>query len=135
MPGRLHGSLSTIERVPVARYAYVVLLVIVGGVLLQIHWNDTGASTSVFHTRLFLLGAALVFAIVAATLALVPWWEQVRAWLIASHLLIMGLYLGLAVATTDWSIWSLSGWWQGWWTPVFLVAQIQQVLKLTRFSA
>ena len=37
-------------------------------------------------------------------------WDKAAAWLIAAHLLIMGLYLGLAVATTDWTAWQMRQW-------------------------
>jgi hypothetical protein len=130
MSGESQASLSFIERTPWARYAFVVLLLVIGTFGISMTWDDAGASTSVLHHRIFLLGVALVWAVVAVTLALVPWWGQVRTWLIAAHLLIMGLYIGLAIATTDWADWTARGWWQGWWALPLMGGQIQQVLKL-----
>ena len=125
-------SLSFIERTPWARYAYVVLLLVIGPVVLWSAWDDAGASASLLHHRMFLMGVALVWANITVTLALVPWWGQVRTWLIAAHLLTMGLYIGLAIATTDWADWTARGWWQGWWAFPILGGQIQQILKLLR---
>ena len=127
-------SLSVIERTPWARYAFVVLLVVIGTVTLRMTWDEAAASTSVLHHRIFLIGAALVWAVVAVTLALVPWWQETRAWLIAVHLVIMGLYLGLAIATTNWTALQMRGWWQLWWAYPLMAGQIGQVLKLLRFG-
>jgi len=125
-------SLSYVERTPWARYAFVVLLLVVGTFGISATWNEAAASTSVLHHHIFLMGVALVWAVSAVTLALVPWWGQARTWLIAAHLLIMGLYIGLAIATTDWADWTARGWWQGWWAFPLIGGQIQQVLKLLR---
>ena len=135
MSEQSQGSLSVIERIPSARYAVVLLLVVIGAVVLWTGWDDASASRSILHHRMFLIGSALVWAVVAVTLALVPWWDETRAWLIAAHLVIMGLYIGLAIATTDWADWTLRRWWQWWWTYPLMAAQIQQVLKLSRVGA
>ena len=132
MSGQLQGTLSPVERVPVLRYAFVLLMGVIATIPLSLSWNEAGASTSVLQNRIFLMGTALVVAVVAVTLALTPWWEKVGAWLIAAHLVIMGLYLGLAIATTDWTAWQMRGWWQFWWTPPLMSGQIQQVLRLRR---
>lgn len=135
MSGQSQESLSFIERTPWARYAFVVLLLVIGTVGVLITWDDAraaSASTSVLHLRIFLMGVALVWALVAVTLALVPWWGQARTWLIAAHLLIMGLYIGLAIATTNWTGLTMRGWWQFWWAYPLMAGQIQQVLKLLR---
>jgi hypothetical protein len=91
--GQSQASLSFIERTPWARYAFVVLLLVIGAVGISITWSDARvarASTSLLDLRIFLMGVALVWAVGAVTLALVPWWGQARTWLIAAHLLIMG---------------------------------------------
>jgi|RhiMethySRZTD1v2_1073278.scaffolds.fasta_scaffold11157_7 hypothetical protein len=125
-------SLSFVERSLWARYAFSLLLVACGTVIIWTTWDDTSASTSVLHHRIFLMGAALVWAIIAVTLALVPWWGQVRTWLIAAHLLIMGVYIGLAIATSNWTALSIRAWWQLWWAYPLIATQIHQVLKLSR---
>ena len=73
-----------------------------------------------------------MWALGAVTLALVPWWGQARTWLIAAHLVTMGLYIGLAIATTNWTSLTMRGWWQFGWTFPLIGGQIQQVLKLSR---
>ena len=132
MSGQSQASLSFIERTPWARCAFVVLLLVIGTVLISMTWDDAGASTSLLYHRIFLMGVALVWALCALTFALVPWWGQARTWLIAAHLLIMGLYVGLAIATTNWAGFPMRGWWQFWWAYPLLAGQIQQVLKLLR---
>jgi hypothetical protein len=132
MSGQSQESPSFIERTPWARYTFVLLLLVIGTFAVWATWNDASASTSVLHHRIFLMGVALVWAVGAVTLALVPWWKQVGAWLIAAHLLIMGLYIGLAIATTDWPDWTARGWLQGWWAFPLIGGQIQQVLRLLR---
>ena len=131
-PRRREESLSFVERTPWARYAVVVLLLVIGAVQISITWDDVRASTSILHHRMFLSGVALVWAVGALTLALVPWWGQARTWLIAAHLLIMGLYLGLAIATTNWTGLTMRGWWQFWWAYPLMAGQSLQVLKLLR---
>jgi hypothetical protein len=125
-------SLSFVERTPWARYACVLLLVVLGTAGIFYTWDDASASTSVLHQRIFMMGVALVWVVGAVTLALVPWWKQVGAWLIAAHLVTMGLYIGLAIATTNWAGLTMRGWWQFWWAYPLLGGQIQQVLKLLR---
>jgi hypothetical protein len=132
MSGKSPESLSVVERTPRARYAGALLFVVIGTFAIWATWDDASASTSVLHHRIFLTGVALVWAVGAVTLALIPWWKQVGAWLIAAHLLTMGLYIGLAVATTDWLDWTARGWSQGWWAFPLIGGQIQQVLRLLR---
>jgi hypothetical protein len=135
MSGQSQASLSFIERTPWARYAFVVLLLVIGAVGISITWSDARvarASTSLLDLRIFLMGVALVWAVGAVTLALAPWWGQARTGLIAAHLLIMGLYIGLAVATTNWTGLTMRGWVQFWWAFPLMGGQIQQVLKLLR---
>jgi hypothetical protein len=135
MVGELQGSLSVTERAAWSRYASVLLIVIIAVIVPWAGWDDARASTSVLHSRLFLLVSSLVGAVVAVTLALAPWWGKVGTRLIAAHLLIMGLYLGVAIATTNWSVWPIRGWWQGLWTLPLVTAQIQQILKLSRYDS
>ena len=132
MSGQSQGSLSFVERTPWARYAYVVLLLVIGALGVWSAWDDASASASLLHHRMFLTGVALAMANITVTLALVPWWGQARTWLIATHLLIMGLYVGLAIATTNWTGVTMRGWWQFWWAYPLMAGQIQQVLKLRR---
>ena len=132
MSGQSHESLSFVERIPWARYAYVILLLVIGPLVLWSAWDDASASASLLQHRMFLIGVALVWANITVTLALVPWWGQARTWLIAAHLLTMGLYIGVAVATTNWTAPQMRGWWQFWWAWPLMGGQIQQVLKLLR---
>jgi len=118
-----------------ARYTFVLLLVVIGTFTFWNTWDDASASTSVLHHHIFLMGAALVWTIIAVTQALAPWWGQARTWLIAAHLLIMGSYIGLAIATTNWAALTLRGWLQFWWAYPLMAGQIQQVLKLSRVEA
>ena len=134
MAERLQGPLSAIERAPRSRYVYVLVFLVIAALIPWSGWDYAGASTSVFHNRLFLLVAALVGAVIAVTVALAPWWGKVRTRLIAAHLLIMGLYLGVAIATTDWSAWPMRGWWQGLGAFPLLGGQVQQILKLLRYG-
>ena len=126
-------SLSYIERTPWARYAVAILFLVIGTATISITWDDARASVSLLQLRIFLIGGVgLVWAVSAVTLLLRPWWGQARTGLIAAHLLIMGLYLGLAIATTNWTGLTMRGWWQFWAAYPLLGGQTQQVLRLLR---
>jgi hypothetical protein len=111
---------------------YVFILLAVAALIPWSIWDDAGASTSVLQNRIFLLVCTLVGAFIAITLTLAPWWGKLRARLLAAHFLIMGIYLGVAIATTDWTAWPMRGWWQGLAAFPLLGAQVQQILKLLR---
>lgn len=131
--GQSPESLSFVERTPWARYAVVILFLVIGTATISITWDDASASVSLLQLRIFLIGGVgLVWAVSAVTLVLRPWWGQARTGLIAAHLLIMGLYIGLAIATTNWTGLTMRGWWQFWAAYPLLGGQTQQVLKLLR---
>jgi hypothetical protein len=133
MSGHSPESLIFVERTPWKRYAVAIILLVIGTATISITWDDSRASVSLLQLRIFLIGGVgLVWAVSAVTLLLRPWWGQARTGLIAAHLLIMGLYLGLAIATTNWTHFTFGGWWQFWAAYPLLGGQTQQILKLLR---
>lgn len=85
--------------------------------LVAMFWNDAAAATGEVPMRIFLIGWAVAAIIVSAGFA----FGRSVLPLAVLHV-TMGLVIGLAVGTTDWTRLQLAGWWQMWWTfPLILI--------------
>ena len=122
------GSFGTALRPAVALAASVVAVILVATV-----WNDDGAATGEVSMRIFLVGwavAAVVMSVgVVSSRSVLP--------LAVLHV-TMGVVIGLAIGTTDWTALHLAGWWQMWWTvPLILVyaSLLVRVRRSTRSSS
>lgn len=90
-------------------------------------WDDARAATGEVPMRIFLVGyvvvAIIVFAGFPFTL-LVSRRGQTAAHSVlpvAVYHVAIGVVIGLAVGTTDWTSLQLAGWWQFWWTVPLLL--------------
>ena len=122
------GSSGTALRHVVALAVSVVAVILVATV-----WNDDGATTDVVSMRIFLVGWAVAAIVVLAGVVL----SRSVLYLAVLHV-TMGLVLGLAIGTTDWTDLHLAGWWQMWWTvPLILVyaSLLVRVRRSTRSSS
>lgn len=136
-----HSSASTslLRAIPrplidLAGVALAIALVIVA-------WNDTGAATGEVPMRVFLVGFAIAASVIwvgssfagpqssrhgrSVSRSVVPPSVQ--------HL-VMGIVIGLAVGTTDWTSLQLAGWWQFWWTAPLLLAYVSLLVIRRRAS-
>jgi hypothetical protein len=110
----------------IALAAIAVVIALVAGT-----WNDTGAATGEVPMRIFLVGwaaAAIVISAGAAFAGLVP--RPVLP--LAVHHVAVGLVIGLAIGTTDWTTLRLAGWWQLWWTVPLLLVYASLLISLRR---
>lgn len=106
----------------------VLVAFAVATILVISAWNDTGAATGEIPMRIFLVGWAVAAVVIAAGSPLAgltsrrgrPVPGSVLP-LDAQHVAV-GLVIGLAVGTTDWTALRLAGWWQLWWTVPLLLA-------------
>jgi hypothetical protein len=77
--------------------------------------------------RIFLVGWAVAAVIVSAgvvfSLSVLP---------LAVLYVTMGLVIGLAIGTTDWTDLHLAGWWQMWWTVPLILVYASLLLILRR---
>jgi hypothetical protein len=103
-------------------------------------WNDTEAATNVVAMRVFLIGWALAAVVIVAESPLATskshdgqGRRRGEFFPTAQHV-AMGLVLGLAIGTTDWTSLRLIGWWQLWWTVPLLLAYIGFIGTLWRSS-
>ena len=114
------GSFGTALRPVIALAAGVVAVILVATV-----WNDGGAATGEVPMRIFLVGWAVAAVVVSAGFA------SGRTVLPPAVLHVaVGLVIGLAINSTDWTDLHLARWWQMWWTvPLILV-----YLSLHRFA-
>jgi len=91
-------------------------------------WNELGGSVSLIHSRVFSIAWSAVGLMMALSVYLTPHWRQVGTRLVMANLVTLGLYLGIAIGTTDWANWPLDRWWQAWATVPLLAG----VLPLIR---
>lgn len=90
--------------------------------------------------RIFLVGFAVGAIVIVAGSSLVKLLACHGQLVLASNLpmtlqhLAMGMVLGLAVGTTDWTNLSLVGWWQLWWTVALLLLYIAFLAQLRKAS-
>lgn len=129
------GPLRVIPRplVDLAAIAVALTLVVVA-------WNETEAATGDLPMRVFLVGWAFAAVIVSvglpfANLASRRGQSSVRLTMPpAVHHVAMGLVIGLAVGTTDWTALQFAGWWQLWWTVPLLLVYASLIIDLRRSS-
>lgn len=116
------GSLGNVLRPLAALAASVVAVALVVTV-----WNDGGAATGEVPMRIFLVGWAVAAIGVSVGFAsgrsILP--------LAVLHALV-GLVIGLAVGTTDWTALHLAGWWQMWWTVPLILVYASLIITLRR---
>lgn len=90
-------------------------------------WNDAPAATGEVPIRLFLVGWAVAAFVVSAEFA----FGRSVLPLAVLHV-TMGLVIGLAVGTTDWTDLHLAGWWQMWWTFPLILVYVSLLISLRR---
>jgi hypothetical protein len=118
------GSFGTALRPVVAFAASLVSVILVATV-----WNDDGAATGQVSMRIFLVGWAVAAVIVSAG---VVFGRSVLP-LAVLHV-TMGLVIGLAIGTTEWTDLHLAGWWQIWWTVPLILVYASLLVSLRRFT-
>jgi hypothetical protein len=93
--------------------------------------RDAGAerSTSLLHWHLFLTSFAVAAVAQVILWTVRPHWGAMSIWPIAVSVCFTGICVGMAVGTTNWTEWALSEWWQGWWTPVMVATQAEQMKR------
>ena len=116
------GSFGTALRPVVALAASVVAVLLVATV-----WNDDGAATDEVSMRIFLVGWAVAAVIVSIRAV----FSRSVLPLVVLHV-TMGLVIGLAIGTTDWTDPHLAGWWQMWWTVPLILVYASLLLILRR---
>lgn len=110
--------------------------------LVVLAWNDTGAATSDLAMRIFLVGFAAAAIIIwiqlpfPFTFHLSRRGQSVHRSVLplTVHHVTMGVVVGLAIGTTDWTDLRLTGWWQFWWTIPLLIAYSSLLFSRRRFS-
>lgn len=90
------------------------------------NWDGSVGEVSVspLHWRLFIFGYLVAVFLHASIWALAPRWRSMSKRPMWAMVIVTSLLVGLAVGTTDWSGWTISRWWQFWWTCPLLVASI-----------
>jgi hypothetical protein len=129
------GSLRAIPRplVDLAGVAIAITLVVLA-------WDNTAAATGDVPMRIFLISWAIAAVIIwdgFPLTALVSRQEEpvYRSVLpVAVHHVAIGVVIGLAVGTTDWTNLQFAGWWQLWWTVPLLMAYASRLATLRRSS-
>jgi hypothetical protein len=125
------GSFRAVLRYLIAIAAIVVAVAMVTGT-----WDDTGAATGELPMRIFLVGWAISVVVISAGFAfagLVPRHGRPvpRSMLpLAVQHVAVGLVIGLAIGTTDWTSLRLAGWWQLWWTVPLLLVYARVLIAL-----
>lgn len=94
-------------------------------------WDDTGAATGEVPMRIFLVGWAVAAVVISAGLAFTGLVRRPVLPLAVQHVAV-GLVIGLAVGTTDWTALRLAKWWQLWWTVPLLLAYASLLITLQR---
>ncbi len=81
-------------------------------------------SVSLLHWRLFIVGYLATVFLHVSIWTLAPRWRLMSERPMWAMVIVTSLLVGLAVGTTDWAAWTISRWWQFWWTIPLLVASI-----------
>lgn len=129
------GSFGTI-----LRFLFVVAAFAVAAVLVAGAWDDAGAATGKLPMRIFLVGWAMSAGVISTGFAFAgllprhgrPVSRSILP-LAVLHVAV-GLVVGLAVGTTDWTTLRLVGWWQLWWTIPLLLFYAGFLIALRRSS-
>lgn len=122
------NSFKALLRPLVALAAIVVVIALVVGT-----WNDTVAATGEIPMRIFLVGWAAAAVVISAGFVSVGLVSRPVLPLAVQHVAV-GLVIGLAVGTTDWTTLHLAGWWQLWWTVPLLLVYAGLLITLRRSS-
>jgi hypothetical protein len=122
------NSFKAVLRPLVALTAIVVVIALVVRT-----WNDTGAATGEIPMRIFLVGWAAAAVVISAGFVSVGLVSRPVLPLAVQHVAV-GLVIGLAVGTTDWTTLHLAGWWQLWWTVPLLLVYAGLLITLRRSS-
>lgn len=102
-------------------------------ILVALAWDGVGAAADETSWRIFLVGWAGAVAMMAAGFAVTLLSPRSALPLAALHVVI-GLVVGLAIGTTDWTALSLGGWWQLWWTVPLLLFHVGFFATIRRRS-
>lgn len=123
----------------ILRLSVALVAIIVTIALVVLAWAGTGAATSAIQMRIFLVGwaVAAVVIVLAGLLFAGPVSRPGRRVLrlmpsLAVQHVAVGVVIGLAVGTTDWTDLRLAGWWQLWWTVPLLLAYASHLITLRR---
>lgn len=101
-------------------------------------WNDTGAATGDVPMRIFLVGFSAGAVIISAGFPLTSSvFRRDRAASrpilpLAVYHVVMGVVIGLAIGTTDWTDLRFAGWWQLWWTVPLSLLYTSRLVALRR---
>ena len=68
----------------------------------------------------------------AITYAVPSFWRLGGTWAIGAHLVLMGVFVGLAIGTVDWTYPTVSAGLplQLWWTPWVIIGQVSLIRRL-----
>ena len=124
MPARpvLIRDLPTRFVIALAMSAFMVWVV-------STNWNgDVGhVSVSLAHWRLFSTAIVAFACIHFSIWALAPRWQTLGSWPIWTTVVALAVVVGLAIGTTDWQGWTMSRWWQFWWTGAMAMGAVSQI--------
>lgn len=113
------ARLGSATSMNVLRSLLALLAVAVAVILVVLAWDGIGAATDETHWRIFLVGWVGAVAVMAAVIFLPH-----SALPLAVQHVVIGIVVGLAIGTTDWTDLSMDGWWQLWWTVPLLLSYL-----------
>lgn len=97
-----------------------------------LNWDGSmgEVSASLLHWRLFVISCLFSVFVHLMFWVLAPSWRSMGDRPIWIMVVVTSLLLGLAVGTTDWEAWTISGWWQFWWTAPLVAASIGLIKRI-----
>lgn len=117
----------------VLRFLGVLAATVIAIALVAGTWDDTGAATGEIPMRVFLVGWTVAVIIISAGFALSSPLSRSVVPMVVQHVTV-GIVIGLAVGTTDWTTLRLAGWWQLWWTVPLLLVYASLLITRRRFA-
>ena len=121
---------------------FVVATAAVAFLILMVWTNWNGAvghvSVSIVHWRIFSVAIIGFASIHFFIWSLAPRWRTMGKWPVWTMVISLAVIVGLAIGTTDWEGWTMSRWWQFWWTVAMSMGafgQISRILKSQSSSA
>ncbi len=100
--------------------------------IILMNWSGAvgHVSVSIVHWRIFSL-SVMVFALVHVSVwALEPRWHELGSWPVWTSVVSFSVVFGLAIGTTDWQAWTISRWWQFWWTGGLAMGAAGQIPRI-----
>lgn len=127
------GAIVGILRPLVGLVVIAIAIVLVVGT-----WDDTQSATGELPMRIFLVGWMVAAVIISTGFPLATFISRRRqpgsrsmSLSIVYHVAV-GVVIGLAIGTTDWTVLRFAGWWQLWWTLPLLLLYASLLLTLRR---